>query len=538
VTKYLEIKWSDCTYRLERYMELSSTESVHNVKNELTRYFEQLETKKRKKLLFTLIKVQLVLGILGILASVPNFWLYPETSLPSFIVLLAIPVTLGISFLLARLDIYQASVIVLILCTTGSVVLTIIINGIYTGAAALLIWPIFISALLLKSWYIAVTGTLELSTFIILALLQTNAKIIPLVKLDENSLGISTISVTVFVFLLLSYGIATFSRTMRAAIAQNQQETLNLAVANQDIERRQQASRQTSTQINNLAHNLAATSRQQASGANEQVAAVVQVTSSLEELSETARHIALNANIVAKSANSAVGATHTLIDRSSQVTATADQGQTSVEFAISGIEQVQQRIEALAQRLLLLTEKSQQIGNIINLINEIADETHLLALNAAIESAGAGETGRRFGVIANQVKSLADRSLEATRDVKQVITEVQGAVASSVLAAEEGKKESVRAVEKSYRAGLVIGELGKLVEETAEANREIVQAIEGVHQLAEEIGLATKQQESASGQIVMTMRQIGEVARESATASHQLQETVETLQTMSGKLSS
>src|SRR5439155_21875221 len=124
-----------------------------------------------------------------------------------------------------------------------------------------------------------------------------------------------------------------------------------------------------------------------------------------------------------------------------------------LDSSIQSIEDVRNGITGLAERLMILTERSRQIGSIIALIQEIADETHLLALNAAIESAGAGESGRRFAVVATEVKSLADRSLEATKEVSQVITELQGAVAGAVLASEETRKKTFGAVELSYQAG-------------------------------------------------------------------------------------
>ena len=96
--------------------------------------------------------------------------------------------------------------------------------------------------------------------------------------------------------------------------------------------------------------------------------------------------------------------------------------------------------------MLNLGERSQQIGEIIDLINDLSDETHLLALNAAIEAAGAGEHGRRFAVVAAEVKSLANRALAAAKEVKGVIAEIQQATNAAVLAAEEGGKEVERGV--------------------------------------------------------------------------------------------
>ena len=94
------------------------------------------------------------------------------------------------------------------------------------------------------------------------------------------------------------------------------------------------------------------------------------------------------------------------------------------------------------RHILSLGEKSKQIGDIIETISGMADETHLLALNAAIESAGAGEHGRRFAVVANKVKRLAQRAVAETSGIRKILTEIQTAANASVLATEQGIKRS------------------------------------------------------------------------------------------------
>lgn len=305
---------------------------------------------------------------------------------------------------------------------------------------------------------------------------------------------------------------------------------------NQLLARRNMFGSQVSQSLNSIVTELNTTSRQQANGAQEQAAAVMQVTSSLTELGETARHIANNAGRVSVAANDGLYSSNRVRESTQRASTTAGRGQTAVESSIQSIEEVRNGITALAERLMILTERSRQISSIIALIKEIADETHLLALNAAIESAGAGENGRRFNVVASEVKSLADRSLEATSEVSHIINELHGAVAAAVLSSEETRKKTFGAVERSYQAGQVINELGQVVHETAVSSIQIVEAVQQVATLAEEISLATQQQESASRQIIATMEAVGLVAQENASAVTQVSESVSRIDGLSSQL--
>lgn len=253
---------------------------------------------------------------------------------------------------------------------------------------------------------------------------------------------------------------------------------------------------------------LQANSQQQAGGASEQASAVSEVSTTIEELGSTARQIAQAAEHVSEAAQ------QTLEQLSS--------GQDAVDESIQAMERIRQRVQDISTRVLGLGERSQQIGEIIDLIDDISDETHLLALNAAIEAAGAGEYGRRFAVVAAEVKSLANRTLAAAKEVKGVIAEIRQATSAAVLAAEEGSKEVERGVELAHRAGQVMDNIVMVAERTAQA--------------AAEIGLATAQQQSASEQVVETMREIAEVARQSALSARQMAESAAKLTAIAARL--
>jgi methyl-accepting chemotaxis protein len=291
-----------------------------------------------------------------------------------------------------------------------------------------------------------------------------------------------------------------------------------------------------SRELAGMTADLHVTSRQQATNSQEQVAAVTEVTTSLEELNETANQIASSASAAALSANHTVDIATQVRDTSEQARSTSEEGNQAVDQAITSVERVRNRIELLGQRLLHLTEQTRKVGTIIDIIDEIADETHLLALNASIEAAGSIHTqggeayrslrGDRFGVIAQEVKNLADRSRESTEEVRQAITEMQGAVAAAVLVAEEGKKETSAALSRSQIAGSVIDKLNEIINGNASQAEEILSAVEEVNMRCDEISIATGQQRSANQQILYTMRTVAQVSQESAGAVSVLSDTV------------
>jgi len=489
---------------------------------------------QRNSLLFKLAIIEFVVSLSSFLPVLQPFLSGQSFSFVALIFGIVAVSSLGFGIWLAKRNFYLLGSVWLIIFTSFAVATAILTSGIQT--ACFMVWPIILAGMLLDRRMVWVVGGCCSALFLLVYFVEYFAVFSFLNILSEIEKTSTTWVTYITLYALITLGTSIFTGSLQRALSQVQAETANLAKANEEVSQKRELGFETGTKMAQVATSLGVASRQQAEGANEQAQAVLEVTSSMEELLETARHIAQNATEVGISADMALASANEVHDNSIRASESAENGQTSLEDVIIAIEVVKNRIELLGQKLLNLTERSKEVGNIIGLINEIADETHLLALNAAIESAGSGESGRRFSVIANQVKSLADRSIEATKDVQRVIAEVQGSVAESVLTAEEGKKETARAVEKSYRAGLVINQLGETVNQTAISSRKILGSIELVHRRSEEITLATRQQKSASEQIVTTMRSVGSVAQQSASASYNVQVTVEELQNYSSKL--
>jgi len=246
-------------------------------------------------------------------------------------------------------------------------------------------------------------------------------------------------------------------------------------------------------QVSSASAEILAASEQHASGSAQQAAAVGEVTATLEELSGTAAQIAENARAV-----EAVAA---------ETAHSAQTGAAAVEEAIRAMEGIRARVEEIAKKTLALGERSQQIGEVLTLIKEIAGEIHLLALNAAIESAAAGEHGKRFAVVAAEVRRLAERTRASTEEIRTIIGEIQAATNSSVLATEQGMKEAEGVAARAGRAGEALEEILGKVDRTAQA--------------AKQISVATQQQRTASDQIVASMRELAEVIKQTAAGMKQ-----------------
>ena len=241
-------------------------------------------------------------------------------------------------------------------------------------------------------------------------------------------------------------------------------------------------------QVSSASADIEGLAEQQTAGSVEQAVSVEEITSSLEELAVSAAGIA--------------GRSESVVATAEETVAAATGGQHTVNAALEGMERIRQTVQNIAGTTVRLGDRSQKIGDVLDIIQEIASETHLLAVNAAIESAAAGEHGRRFAVVAGEVRRLAERSRASAEEIAALVTEIQAAISASVMATEQGTKEVEIGVE-----------LARGVEK---ALQEIVEMIEKTTQTAKEISLATQQQRGASDQVVAVIRGIADNAREAA----------------------
>jgi methyl-accepting chemotaxis protein len=246
--------------------------------------------------------------------------------------------------------------------------------------------------------------------------------------------------------------------------------------------------------VNEIANELA-------SGSSEQAASVVEITAAMEELARTASQIAGNASTQAELAQKAEESGNT--------------GKLAVEDAVQGVEEVRKRISGIASRADTLGTRSKEIYQVLDLITEIAQETHILSLNAAIEAAAAGDHWRRFSVVAEEVRRLAQRSQESVDSVRNLLDEFASSIRATVVATDEGSKEASRVLERARAAASAIEELRDASGDSA--------------RVAREISLATQQQNAASDEVVLTLKEVSHVVQRMADGLKSFSDTADRL---------
>lgn len=254
-------------------------------------------------------------------------------------------------------------------------------------------------------------------------------------------------------------------------------------------------------QMQSSSAELQAAATQQATGAREQATAMSEITTTISELLATSRQIAESSQRVAQIAEQTAGA--------------ARLGDKTVERGHEAVTGMRRQVEAIVHHMLELGRKSQQIGGVLDVVGELAEQTNILAINATIEAAGAGEAGKRFAVVADEIRKLADRVTGSTKDVRALIDDVRGAVNTTVMTTEQGSK-SVEAGAKQFL-------------EVATAFKQIATQVTTTREAAREIELSTKQQASAVEQVNVAATNVAQATRESEASTTQTAQTASQL---------
>ncbi len=263
-------------------------------------------------------------------------------------------------------------------------------------------------------------------------------------------------------------------------------------------------------QVAAAATQIAASSEQMAAGLSRQTQQAAQVSAAIEEMSATVTEVA------GKSSE----ASHAAQASNKDAAKGGDVVRQTVEEMRGIADQVTQSAQAVSE----LGRKGEQIGQIISVINDIADQTNLLALNAAIEAARAGEHGRGFAVVADEVRKLAERTTTATKEVAQSIGEIQSETGVAVERIETGSKRVSRGVDLANSAG--------------EALSRIVASSDSMASMVQSIASASEEQAAASQEIAKSIEAINAVTRESTEGASQASKAAADLSNQAEKLQS
>ncbi len=253
---------------------------------------------------------------------------------------------------------------------------------------------------------------------------------------------------------------------------------------------------------------LQAVANQQATGAKEQATAMNEITTTISELLATSRQIAESAQRVARSAE--------------QTASAARAGHGTVDLTHGSISGIRRQVDQIVAHMLELGKKSQEIGAVLDIVSELAEQTNILAINATIEAAGAGENGKRFAIVADEIRKLADRVGGSTKEIRTLIDDVRSAVNTTVMATESGSK-AVDGGSKQFG-------------EVASAFKEIFGLVTTTTEAAREIELSTKQQSTAVEQVNIAIANVAQASRETETSAGQTLQTVSQLAGVSRNL--
>ncbi|WP_320174199.1 methyl-accepting chemotaxis protein [Maridesulfovibrio sp.] len=267
--------------------------------------------------------------------------------------------------------------------------------------------------------------------------------------------------------------------------------------------------------VSTATDNLMVQIEQSSAGAAEQASRVEETASSMEEMNATVMEVARNAASAAEE-----------VDKARNM---AEEGAEVVFRAVGGIETVSTQAKILMDDMTTLGNQAEGIGEVINVINDIADQTNLLALNAAIEAARAGEAGRGFAVVADEVRKLAEKTMAATNDVSNAVKSIQ----------DEARKN----IDNTVKSVETITEVTELATASGESLREIVTLVNAATAQVQSIATAADQQSSASDEITRSITGISDISTETSAAMtlsrnvvSDLSEQIKTLNSMTERM--
>jgi methyl-accepting chemotaxis protein len=352
----------------------------------------------------------------------------------------------------------------------------------------------------------------------------------------QSKVGLEIMIPLVFIDAII-FALATYLAThLNVLNTQLQQQATQLKGALTDIEQKRAVGENVSRKIFSLTAGLNAISSQQVVGSQEQVSAITEITASLRTLTLSAQEIASRTEQLSKQTAQIKAISQRVKSSASKVVEDSTQGVMAMDDATNSNQQFSAFYNDLHEILMELGQRQDQIKTIVSTTQTISNQTHLLALNAAIEAAGAGEYGERFGVVAREVKALAEHSRQAGEEISNNLNQIEQQIHLAINAAQKGYGAMQLVLEASGQSGVILRQLVAGIYQNAEQAELIEQAVSLANDQAKQISFGTDQQYSASNQALENLEGVTNIASQSLQGSAEVTKNTNALEELSQQL--
>ncbi|MCX6007874.1 MAG: methyl-accepting chemotaxis protein [Chloroflexi bacterium] len=326
------------------------------------------------------------------------------------------------------------------------------------------------------------------------------------------------------------------------------QVTNNLIGSSDQLSRATEQASQATQQIAASSQQVAKGAADQAGALQDTMKAIGQLASAIDQIAkgaqEQAQIIEKNVQVVTKVSSAIAQVSANAQNASAGARVAAESAQKGAKISretVKGMESIKKTMDAVSARINGLGDRSKEIGKIVAAIDDIADQTNLLALNAAIEAARAGEQGRGFAVVADEVRKLAERSSKATEEIADLINGIQSGVAETVTAMQKGTKEVDGGFDlvnkagesldeilaRSKEVGIQVEQISSAAQQLTDMSIEMVKLSDNINAIVEENTASTQQMAATAKQVSLSVENVAGVAEENSAATEQVSAAAE-----------